>query len=415
MPGFLVTAVAMVCLALGFLVVPLLRAPRRGWRPPGSVADGVVEIYRDQMRDLESDIVSGALSGERRRESELELESRMLSDLSRAAPVGILAWRKSLKTALGMLALLPLAAGALYWKLGNPGAFQAPAEFASVHSGGHATTSTGIATMVDALARKLEQSPDNPDGWAMLARSLAVLQRDAEALSAYEKAVALAPDDAALLADYADATAMTQQGRLAGKPMQLVRRALRADPANPKALALAGTDAFDRGDYRQAAKLWEKALAGAPPGSEFTESLRASLDEARALAGGPMPAARSADGTRSSMAGQVSGRITVSAELKNSIPVNGTLFIYARAQTGPRMPVAILRRNVKELQKAFVLDDRTSMSPDFRISGFSKVIVVARISATGYAMPAKGDLIGESQPVAVGTGDLNIEVNRIIR
>ena len=79
------------------------------------------------------------------------------------------------------------------------------------------------------------------------------------------------------------------------------------------------------------------------------------------------------------------------------------------------MPVAILRRSVTELQNAFVLDDRTSMSPDLRISAFSKVVVVARISATGDAMPAKGDLIGESQPVAMGTGDLNIEINRIVR
>ena len=415
MPGFLLTAVAMVCLALGFLVVPLLRAPRRGWRAPESVADGVIGIYRDQMKDLESDFASGALSGERRRESELELESRMLGDLSGAARTGDLAWRKSLKTALGMLALLPLVAGALYCKLGNPSAFLAPAESASAHSGGHATTSASIAAMVDALARKLEQYPDNPDGWALLPRSLAVLQRDAEALSAYENAVALAPADAALLADYADAIAMTQQGRLTGKPMQLVRLALRADPANPKALALAGTDAFDQRDYRQAAKLWEKALAGAPPGSEFTESLRASLDEALALAGEPKPAARSADVTRSAMAGQVSGRITVSAELNNSIPANGTLFIFARAETGPRMPVAILRRSVTELQNAFVLDDRTSMTPDLPISGFSKVIVSVRISTTGDATPAKGDLVGESQPVAVGTGDLNIEINRIVR
>ncbi len=416
MPAFVIAAFAMVCLALGVLLLPLLRKPRKAWPALESTADGVIVIYRDRMKDLERDFASGALSEDRRRESEQELERSILDELSpTAVPTAGRAWRRSPKTALGVLALLPLAAAALYWKLGNPGAIIAPADPAAAHVAGHATTPASIAAMVDALARKLERNPDNPEGWAMLARSLVVLQRNAEALPAFEKAVALVPADAELLADYADAAAVAQQGRLAGKPMQLVRRALRADAANPKALALAGTDAFDRRNYQLAGQLWEKALAAAPGDSEFADSLRANLDEVRGLAGKAGLANAMAQGTRSATGSQVSGRIRVSADLKDRIPGTGTLFIYARAAAGPRMPVAILRGSVRDLPAVFVLDDRASMSPDRRISAFRHVIVTARISLSGDAMPSSGDLIGESGPVAVGTGDLVIEINRIVR
>ena len=265
MTTFLIAALAMVCVALGFLLVPLLRRPVKARRATKSAQEDLAAIYRDQMTELQDDLAGGTLSQNDRRESELELERRMLVDLS---PSGTAkadkSWRKSLKTAFGVMALLPIAAGGLYWKLGSPDAFLTPAESVAAHAGAHATTLAGIAELVDALALKLERNPDDAEGWSMLARSLVFLQRDAQALAAFDKAIALAPADADLLADYADAAAVVQQGRLGGKPMQLVRRALKVDPGNPKALALAGTDAFDHRNYRTAAELWEAALAGSP-------------------------------------------------------------------------------------------------------------------------------------------------------
>jgi cytochrome c-type biogenesis protein CcmH len=248
----------------------------------------------------------------------------------------------------------------------------------------------------------------------MLARSLVVLGRYGEAVAAFEKAVSNL-EDAALFADYADAVAMTQNGRLAGRPMQLVRRALKLDPANSKALALAGTDAFDRRNYRRAALFWEAALTNAPPDSEYFASLRASLNEARSLGGLPAASPDTASGTSHPAADQVSGRITVSPDLMRKIPAAGTLLIYARAENGPRMPAAILRKDIRELADEFVLDDRASMSPELRISDFKSVVVTVRISVSGDAMPASGDLIGSSGPVPVGTHHLRVEINETIR
>ena len=411
---FIVTAGVMLSVALGFLLPPLLRRPRNGHAYSQTVAGDLVEIYRDHMSEVEIDLASGTLDGDRGQEAKLELEGRMLGELTQVPRVDVSRWQGSLKMSIGMLAGMPLAAGLLYWQFGNLEALLAPQQAVHANMQAHANSPDQIAIMVERLARKLVENPDNPDGWAMLARSLVVLGRYGEAAAAFEKADSILAD-AELLADYADAVAMTQNGRLAGRPMQLVRRALKRDPANSKASALAGTDAFDRKNYRRAALFWETALMSAPPDSEFSTSLHASLDEARSLGG--MPAASSDTGSETSHAGadQVSGRISVSPDLMRKIPIAGTLFIYARAENGPRMPVAIVRKNVQELPDEFVLDDRASMSPALKISGFKSVIVTARISVSGDAMPASGDLIGSSGPVPVGTRNLRIEINETIR
>lgn len=316
--------------------------------------------------------------------------------------------------AIGMLAVMPLAAGFLYWQLGNPEALLAPQPAVDANARAHATFPDQIAVMVERLARNLAENPDNPNGWAMLAKSLVVLCRYGEAVAAFEKAVSN-HEDAALFADYADAVAMAQNGRLAGRPVQLVRRALKLDPANSKALALAGTNAFDRRNYRRAALFWQTALTSVSSDSEFSASLRASLDEARSLGGMPAASPDTGSGTSHPAADQVSGRISVLPDLMRKIPTAGTLFIYTRAENGPRMPVAILRKDVRELPDEFVLDDRASMSPALRISGIKSVIVTVRISVSGDSMPASGDLIGSNGPVPVGTRNLRIEINETVR
>ena len=311
-----------------------------------------------------------------------------------------------------MVSLIPLATAVLYWQLGSPGALTTPAHaMPAAHPGGHDTSTEQIAMMVDNLARKLDEQPQNPQGWAMLARSYDVLGRHSDAAAAYEKAVTLVPDDATLLADYADALAMTQQRQLAGKPMLMVRRALKLEPHNVKALALAGTDAFERRDFRGAANFWDKALKAVPADSEFTESLRASLAEAQSLAGDPAPRSM----TKPAPAAQISGRVTLSPALKLELHPDSTLFVFARAESGPRMPLAILRSSANALPMDFTLDDSSAMSPALKLSGFERVIVSARVSRSGEALPQPGDLMGSSGPVAVGSRAVHIEIGEIVK
>jgi cytochrome c-type biogenesis protein CcmH len=221
------------------------------------------------------------------------------------------------------------------------------------------------------------------------------------------------PNDADILADYADALAMSQGRKLAGKPMELVQRALKADPNQWKALALAGTDAFDRKDYRAAVGYWERLRTSVPPESDMAQSLESSIAEARELGGmgaAPKPAAPLA----AAGGGRVAGTVKLDAALAARADPNDTVFIFARPAEGPKMPLAIVRKQVKDLPLTFALDDAMAMSPQFKLSGFSDVVVGARVSKSGQAAPQSGDLEGLSAPVKVGATGVAIVIDRAL-
>ncbi|KQW66762.1 tetratricopeptide repeat protein [Methylibium sp. Root1272] len=278
-----------------------------------------------------------------------------------------------------------------------------------------------IAAMVDQLAERLKSRPDDAEGWQMLSRSYAALGRHAEAAEAFRKAIPLNPRDASLLVDLAASLVAMDRGAMQGEPAGLVERALAIDPAHPKALAFAGLIAFDRKDYPTAVKHWEALARVEPADSPFSQQIRASVAQARQLAGMPSgaeaaPAATPSATSASPPAGapaRVSGTVRIAPSLKDRVAPDDTLFVFARAADdggGPRMPLAILRRQAKDLPLQFTLDDSLSMSPAARLSGATRVIVGARLSRSGNAMPQPGDLQGLSAAVAVGTTGLQIEI-----
>jgi cytochrome c-type biogenesis protein CcmH len=269
--------------------------------------------------------------------------------------------------------------------------------------------------MVDRLAERLKERPDDAEGWAMLGRSYVALGQHEKAVPAFEKATALRPDDAVLLADHADALAVRNGRSLAGEPIQLVQRALKADPRNLKALALAGTEAFDRADYPAAAAYWQRLVDAAPPDSPFVAPAREGLAEARQRGGLPAPKAEASPPMPAAPGGAVlSGTVTLAPALRAKAAPEDTVFVFARAAEGPRMPLAILRRQVKDLPLQFKLDDSLAMSPAARLSGASRVVVGARVSKSGDAMPQPGDLSGQTAPVSVGAQGLTIEISQVV-
>ena len=281
----------------------------------------------------------------------------------------------------------------------------------------HATGAEQIAAMTEKLSERLKEKPDDVEGWSMLARSFSVLGRHADALKAYEKASNLRKDDPILLADYADSLAVNNNSDLNGEPMKLVERALKLDPKNLKALYLAGTAAFNNKDYAKAVAIWEKLIQVGPPGNVFANQIEPAIAEARSLAGMP-PAAKPLDGApqaAAAAAASVSGTVTLSAALAKQAQPDDTVFVFARAPEGSRMPLAILRKQVKDLPITFKLDDSMAMSPATALSTQSKVIVGARISKSGNAMSQPGDLAGQSAVVSVGASDLKIEIKEQVK
>jgi len=272
-----------------------------------------------------------------------------------------------------------------------------------------------MTAMVDRLAERMKEKPDDPEGWTMLGRSQAALGRYGEAVASFKRAAALKPADAGVLVDWADALAMSQGQTLDGEPLALIAQALKIDPNHLKGLSLAGAAAFVDKDYTGALKHWEKLVAIGPADDEFVREMRGAVAQARQLAGLPPAAAAAASPAASATAtrsvASVSGRVSVSGALAKQVAPTDTVFISARAaDAGSRMPLAVLRVQAKDLPMAFTLDDSLAMSPAAKLSSAQSVVVTARISASGQAAPKPEDLGAQSKPVALGATGVVLEI-----
>lgn len=393
-----------------------------------------VQTLRRQLQKLQELHDGGALVDAAYVDSKAALERRLLervmsgdtaADTSPSARPIDSAVRPSRRLLAGLGAAIVAVAAAGYWWTGSPrqaGLAAGPARPASAAApevdagpnGAHAVSPEQIADLADKLARRLEERPDDAEGWAMLARSYSVLGRHAEAVPAYEKAVALRGDDAPLLADYADALAVKNQGRLAGEPMKAVARALKLEPDNLKALSLAGTEAFDRKDYAGALAHWEHIVRVGPVDSTLVQQVRGSIAEAREQGGMAASPATTAAAPSAAGGAAVSGSVAIAPALAGRAGPDDTVFVFARAVDGPRMPLAVLRKRFKDLPFDFRLDDSMAMAGTARLSSAARVIVGVRVSKSGDALPAAGDLLGQSGPIALGTTGVRVEVAEMV-
>jgi cytochrome c-type biogenesis protein CcmH len=315
----------------------------------------------------------------------------------------------------GFVAVVVLAG---YSLIGAPLALDPATRSAASEAAGHSITVEQIEAMVDKLKTRLKEQPNDVEGWAMLGRSYAVLGRHPQALPAFKQALTLRPDDAGLLADYADGLAVANGRNLEGEPSRLIARALQIEPGNLKALSLAGTAAFYRKDYALALRHWEK-MAQIDPDSPYVRQIQEGIDEARRLAAGGAASTQSAppapaQSTQATARTSVSGVVTLARALVDKASPEDTVFVFARAVEGPRMPLAILRKQVKDLPLKFTLDDSMAMSPAARLSSAQRVVVGARISKRGNATAQAGDLQGLSAPVAPGASGLAIEITQVV-
>jgi cytochrome c-type biogenesis protein CcmH len=207
---------------------------------------------------------------------------------------------------------------------------------------------------------------------------------------------------------------------VSGEPTRLTARALQLDPNNRKALALAGTLAVDGKNYQAAIQYWEHLAQIEPPDSVMGKQVQASIAQAHQLAGTqatlmPQPTLAATEVTPGQIRAQVSGTVTLAPALAAQAAPEDTVFIFARSAAGPRMPLAVLRKQVKDLPLHFTLDDSLAMSPTSKLSSVASVVVGARVSKGGNAIPRDGDLQGQLSDVTVGSADLKIEIDEVVR
>lgn len=412
MTAFWIIAVLLAAGALALVLPPLLGRRRAAAGATGDATN--VAIYRDQMRELEADLAAGMLGRDQYEEARRELEARLLDDV-RDSGTGSRSVKPARAAAILAGVAIPIASILIYFAVGNPGAL-AP------RGDSHGITRSQIEGMVERLAARMKENPDDATGWAMLGRSYSVLDRYPEATAAYANAVKRSPPDAQLLADYADALAMAQGRRLQGEPERLIARALKIDPRNVKALALAGTAAFESMDFKGAIAHWQRILEIVPPKSDMAESIRDSIADAEKLAGSPPKLAGGAATTKpaparaaASAPGAVSGTVQLAPALAARVAPGDTVFVFARAVDGPRVPLAVTRKQVRELPAAFSLDDTMAMAAGMKLSDHPRVVVGARVSKSGQPTPQPGDFEGLSAPVNVGATGVNVVIGSEVR
>lgn len=406
MTTFWIFALLMFALALA-IVVPALW---RGRKLTDIDSDSQnVAIARDRLAELEKEHREGTLSDTDFETAKLELEGVLLLDLESSETNKEKSKGPALgkQTAFSLMVLIPLFSGLLYWQLGSPQLIGAETESAARSDNPHDVPGSNLS-MEDAIAqleKRLETQSDDYQGWYTLARTYMSLDRYAEAAAAMEKAYAITGDQPAVLLALADATAMKNDGRMAGRPAELVNKALAIEPDNVTALWLAGMAAEEEGNYEQALAHWRKLLpilADEPQSLMEVQALIARLEDQLGIEPSEEAMASVANAS-------IQVQVTLAPELMELAKPEETVFIYAKAQSGPQMPLAAVRKTVADLPLTVTLDDSMAMMPDRKLSSFDEVKIGALLSRSGVAMAKSGDLIGEVENVSVKETK-NIEV-----
>ncbi|MGA7812302.1 c-type cytochrome biogenesis protein CcmI [Caballeronia sp.] len=365
MIGFWTIAGGMTIVALLCVVVPLLRQTDEAGSTTSRTL--IVSLYRHELADADRELLAGRVSKYQHTLQRHEIERRVLNDTASARS-------SERRTSNGLAArvapcallipLIPAVAFALYIKLGTPAALtlnDPPGEH-------HDMRPESVGMMVSRLASRLTDHPaDSRDAadWSILARSYAVLERPADAVAAYSKAVALDPGDAQLHADFADALATANDGRLDGRATQEIAAALSVDASNPKALALAASAVFDAHAYARAIGYWRRLEAQLAADSPIAVQARKNIDDAVRLTA-----------------------VTVRVRLGEGMQVgpDAMIVVTARSTSASDVSGEVLaerRFAARELPATIVLDDTLAPRPDAALSAFPKVTVEARIEDTG--------------------------------
>lgn len=400
MTWFVIIALLLVGLStcyLAYQVLPQTIAKRQSTNTAAQSLDSSnLDLLRDALSTLEKELAQGIIDEAQYQASKTDIERRALIEHQQATNKNSNNVLTS-KLAISIALLLPIGILAIYLWVGTPKALLQGDQIANGQP-----TPAQIEAMVDKLAARMKENPTDVQGWLMLGRSYAALNRLPAAKDAFAKAIALDPKNADAMADLADLIAYMQQSA-EGEPKKLIEQALAIDPKNVKALALAGSTAYENKNYLKAIDYWQRALKLTDPQSEFANGLSLSISNAQEKAGIKKP----------SLGASISGSLQISPALASQVKPDDTVFIYARAIDGPRMPVAILKIKASQLPYNFVLDDKLAMAPELSISKFKAVTIIARVSKSGEATPKPGDLTGQLDQVNVGSKNIKLIIDKV--
>jgi cytochrome c-type biogenesis protein CcmH len=429
--------IALILVALAILLPPLLRQTTL---LQDDRQEQNITIAKQQLAELDEEFKQGRIEEIAYQASKSELEQALYNNLQEEekqtdAPLSGLNQKN---TAIAIAIFVPVVALGLYLSLGNSAAILESSANAGGLSAKQQKQLASIDQMVGTLEAKLKADPNNLQGWIMLGRTYMVLKRYPDAVQAYESANKMQANDPQILLSMADALASVSKGKLTGRPEKLIKQALQADPNNQMGLWLAGIAAEQRGANAEAIVFWKKleamlapnsadrkeiaeliskaggtaTVVTTPPAASPIASNTALVPQAATVIAPPMTTTAPTQ-TVAPVGQAIIVKVSLSEALKAQVKPEDLVFIYAKAVTGPPMPLAAVRKQVKDLPLEIRLDDSMAMMPQMRISAFPEVKVGARVSLTGTPQAQTGDLFAEQSPVKIGAS-IALEINQIV-
>lgn len=416
--AFWLAAVACVAIALAFVLPPLLR--KKAVAAKAARRDINIAVYRDQMKEMETDRANGLLSEEQFQIGKLELEARLAED-ALAKEDAVMAPVASRRLGFALAGVLPIAAFGLYFWLGNPLSLVTIAEAQAGGDGpvaGQVKGEHDIMQMIQKVEEKTKSDPNDGEAWSILAKTYAAVGHYPEALTAYEKAMKLRPDVPSIMTGYAEALAIKNNRVLAGKPIELVMQALEKDPNDIKGLELAGIHAFQEKGFAKAAYYMKQLYKQLPPDSPYAQDILEAQKEAERLMKGALTGmdnlsdAGNAKAQEKSAAASIRGTLSLAPALKAKVSDQDTIFLFAKGGDGAA-PVAALRATASQFPLEFELNDAMAMNPANRLSNFKEVTLTARVSKSGDVKGASGDLEGSVTAVKVGAKGVKLVIDKV--
>lgn len=379
---FWLLVTGLVLVAVLIVAVPLWR---KSAKTTGDVEEHNIEIARQRLADLKRQLRDGILPQQeydaQRRELELALNDDLDSrEANRQEPIA-----HQGRWAIALIAwFIPMVSVFGYWLLGEPHALDKMRRLELAQQQQEVDQET-VNRMVERLAERLKDQPEDAEGWLMLARSYKYLERYPESVSAFAEAYRLLGDRPDVMLQYADVLAQVDRS-FKGRPAELVFKALTLEPSNQTGLWLAGMAKVESGELPQALIYWRKLETLLPENSAEQADLRRLI---ASVTSQPQesPAA-------SASPASIKVNVNLAEALQTQANATDIVFIYAQALSGPKMPLAIMRKTVEELPFSVVLDDSSAMMPGMNLSSAEQIKVIARITQDGRALPQSGDLIG---------------------
>ena len=385
----------MTVFALLLLVPPLLRTKRSD---AVDRAGANISIARERLRELESERDASRLSSEEFRHTRGELEVELLTDLAGADPQTAAPGGRWVAVAVALM--VPALALGLYHYTGHRQAVTYSQ--ADVQPDQGAEPAPSMEEIVARIKRRLQDEPDSAEGWAILGNVYTHMEQFSDAEAAYKKALGLAGENPDLMVIYAEALGRANGNSLAGEPRRLAEQALALDPNNERGLWLAGFAALQEDDHASTLQHWRLLLSSAEPGSESYRLVQTMLAQ---VPGGADIDSEPIETVQPAQTTALTVNVDLAPALSKEADPGDTLFIFARAVSGPPMPLAVVTATAKDLPISVTLDDSSAMMPGMQLSGFDQVMVGARLSKHGQAIAQPGDLQGLVGPIKTDTDD----------